>query len=331
VLLPQVSCPALTMWFKRTPRNRRLGREHVLDVRLRSSQVRAARARMAAVAISVVFTVVLGAYLCWRGGEWTLNRLVYENRAFAIDQIDVQTDGVIALDQLRRWTGVRPGQNLLALDLAKLKRDLEMVSVIYSASVERILPHTLRVRVVEREPLAQVIVPRPRADGGVELAVFNLDANGCVIVPLEARQRATPLAQPGEPLPVIGGLNGNEIQAGRRIESPQVRGALQLLQAFERSPMEGLVDLKRIDVSAPEVLVVTTGQGSEITFGLTDLDRQLRRWHQIVELGQRMNKALGSLDLAITNNIPARWLEDGAVPAGTPKTPKPPHPRKNNV
>jgi cell division septal protein FtsQ len=319
------------MWFRRAPRNRRLGREHVLDVKLRSTQVRAARTRMAAVAISVVFAVVLGAYLCWWGGRWALNRLVYENKAFAIDQIDVQTDGVIAPDQLRRWTRVRPGQNLLALDLARLKRDLELVSLIQSASVERILPRTLRVRVVEREPLAQVNVPRPRADGGVELAVFHLDANGHVMVPLEARQRATPPSQPGEPLPVIAGLIGNELQAGRRIESPQAQAALQLLQAFERSPMAGLVDLRRIDVSAPEVLLVTTGQGSEITFGLTDPDQQLRRWHEIVELGQKMNKALASLDLAVTNNIPARWLEAGSVPAGTPKTPKPVRTRKSNV
>ena len=45
--------------------------------------------------------------------------MVYENRAFAIEQIDVQTDGVISTDQLRRWAGVKAGENLLALDLAQ--------------------------------------------------------------------------------------------------------------------------------------------------------------------------------------------------------------------
>ena len=49
--------------------------------------------------------------------------------------------------------------------------------------------------------------------------------------------------------------------------------------------MAGLVDLKRVDVSSPEVLVVTTGQGSEVTFGLTDFEQQLRRWHAIFEDG----------------------------------------------
>src|SRR5215469_8625567 len=105
------------MWFRRASKNRRLGREFVLDVKLRSSQVRAARARMFALALLTLFSAIAGLYLAWRASEWALNALLYENKAFAIQQIDVQTDGVIALDQLRRWTGVPPGQNLFALDL----------------------------------------------------------------------------------------------------------------------------------------------------------------------------------------------------------------------
>ena len=42
--------------------------------------------------------------------------------------------------------------------------------------------------------------------------------------------------------------------------------------------MQGLVDLGRIDVTAADVLVIKTGQGSEITFGLNDLEQQLLRW-----------------------------------------------------
>ena len=51
------------MWFKRKPRNRRLGRDHVLDVKLRSSQVRAARSRRLALTLGGVFAVVFGFYL----------------------------------------------------------------------------------------------------------------------------------------------------------------------------------------------------------------------------------------------------------------------------
>src|SRR5258708_23750439 len=107
------------MWFSRKFRNRRSGRCYVLDVKLRSDQVRSSRMRLGALAFGVLFGTVFGFYLLWRVGAWTLDRLVYKNHSFAIQQIDVQTDGVISLEQLRRCAGVKPGDNLFALDLAR--------------------------------------------------------------------------------------------------------------------------------------------------------------------------------------------------------------------
>ena len=266
-----------------------------------------------------------------RTGDWALDQLVYENKAFALQELDVQTDGVISADQLRRWAGVKLEQNLLALDLARVKRDLELVPLIQSASIERILPHALRIRVVEREPIAQINLPRLRPNASAELAVCQVDAEGWVMLPLDSRQRATPLNQPPEQLPVLSGPDASVVQPGRRITTPQVQAALQLIVAFEQSPMAGLVDLKRIEVSSPEVLVVTTGQGSEVTFGLANLEQQLRRWHDIFDMGQKLGKAIATLDLAVTNNIPAQWLEASAVPTAASKLPKPLHNRKKHV
>jgi cell division septal protein FtsQ len=310
-------------WFRRKAKNRKLGREYVLDVKLRSSKVRATRLRMAGVALGVVFAAVFGIFLIWRAGEYALSELVYENKAFALQEIDVQTDGVIAVEQLKRWAGVRSGRNLLALDLARVKRDLEMVPVVKSASVERVLPHTLRIRVVEREPLAQVNIPRPLPNGGIEISVFHLDPEGCVMLPLETQQRVGAATDHVEQMPVISGLSGNDIQAGRKVDSPQVQAALKLVEAFEESPMAGLADLKRIDVSCGEVLVVTTGQGGELTFGLAGLEQQLRRWHEIFAWGQRIGKAVGTLDLAVPKNNPLRWLDASTLPAAATKNLKP--------
>ena len=163
------------------------------------------------------------------------------------------------------------------------------------------------------------------------MAVYQIDADGYVMVPLDPRQRATPLSQPPDPLPVLGGPEASQVQPGRRMTAPQVQAALQLIVAFEQSPMAGLVDLKRIEVSSPEVLVVTTGQGSEVTFALTDLDQQLRRWHTIFNEGRKTTNAIATLDLAVTNNIPLRWLEASALPLATPKSPKPLRLRKKHV
>jgi cell division protein FtsQ len=319
------------MWFRREQKNRRLHRGHVLDVKLRSDRVRATRTRLAALSVGILFGTVFGLYLLWRTGEWALDKFVYENSEFAIQHVEVKTDGMIAPEQLRRWSQVKLGDNLIALDLTTVKRNLELVSTICSVSVERVLPRTLKISVTERDPVAQVNIPRADASGGIAVAVFQLDADGYVMQPLDPRLCVVPLAQVGGQLPVIAGLNVYQLQPGHRVESPQVQAALELIGAFDHSPMAGLVDLRRIDVSLPGVVVVTTGQGGEITFGLNNLEQQLRRWREIYDLGQRMNQAVASLNLAVSNNVPVHWMEAIAAPSTSPKAVNPAHPRRKNV
>jgi cell division protein FtsQ len=319
------------MWFRREEKNRRLNRRHVLDVKLRSRQVRSMRLRLGAVALAVTFGTVFGLYLFWRTGEWALDKFVYGNSEFAIRHIDVQTDGVIAPDQLRRWSGVKLGDNLMALDLGSVRRNLQLVSTIGSVAVERVLPRTLRIRVMERRPVAQVDVPRAARAGGIEVTVFQLDADGYVMQPLDPRLCVMPLAQLRNQLPVITGLNAYRLEPGQRVELPQALAALQLITTFNHSVMAGLVNLRRIDVSSPGVVVATTELGGEITFGLDNLNQQLQRWREIYDLGQRMNKAIASLDLAVSNNVPVRWMEAVVVPATLPKPNATPSIRRKNV
>jgi len=317
------------MWFKRQQKNRRLHRAHVLDVKLRSDKVRATRTRLATIAVCILFGTILGLSLLWCAGAWALDKFIYENSTFAIQNVKVQTDGVIAPEQLRKWTGVKSGANLIALDLAAVKRNLELVPTIASVSIERILPRTLKIRVTERKAVAQVNVPRADGANGIAVSVFQLDADGFVMQPLDPRLCTIPISQIRNQLPVVAGVNFFQLQQGHRVESAQVQSALQLISAFGHSQMAGLVDLRRIDVSSPNVIVVTTEQGSEITFGLQNLEQQLTRWRQIYDLGQRNNKIIASLDLAVENNVPVRWAEINSFPATQKNLPA--NARRKNV
>lgn len=307
------------MFFNRKSKNRRFERKHVLQVKLRASQRRQLRLRRAVMVLAVPMFLLFGAYAAWKGGDALLSRLVYENPAFAIHQIDVQTDGVLSLEQIRRWAGAKLEDNLLALDLARVRRDLEVIPNIRSAAIERALPHTLRIRISEREPIAQFMFPQPRGTNLWDKGVYLLSADGFVMLPLEPHQKAAPNSAP-DVLPLLIGLPANDFRPGRRVESPQTLAALQLLDVFSRSPMVGLVDLKQIDLSVPNVLSVSTVQHSDVLFGLNDLDGQLRRWRAVHEYGQRSGKYVAWMDLSVANNVPARWL-DPSLPA--PPAPKP--------
>jgi cell division septal protein FtsQ len=293
-------------FFKR--KNRAFERRHVLDVKVERRQAIRHRVRVATLAAGLSLGTLFAIYLLWRVGDWSMTRFIYENEAFAIHEIDLQTDGIIAPEQLRRWAGVKKGQNLFALDLARVKRDLELVPAIESVAVERVLPHTLKIRIVEREPLAQI-------------QNYQLDAAGVAMLPLELFQRSI-APQPAERCPVITGVSLDEVRAGRPVESPQVRAALKFLTEFAHSPMAPLVDIARVDVSAPDVLQVTTAQQNEITFAPDQFDKQLNRWWLVHTKGQEQSRQIASLDLSVERHIPLRWLDTAAVPPAAAKQKK---------
>jgi hypothetical protein len=319
------------MWpFNRKPHNRRFRQRNVLEVKLSMAQLRRHRVRVLFYASSASLAVFFGLYLCWRGGECLLNRLVYRNEAFAIRVLDIQTDGVIAPEQIRRWAGVRESQNLFTLDLVRLKRDLELVPAIQSVAVERVLPQTLRIHVQEREPVASILSAALPVGTNAQTGLMLLDADGYVMMPLAPRQRATPVMAE-ERYPLITGATLAALTPGRAVESGPIRAALRLIAAFDHSPMAGLVELKQIDVSSPLVLQVTTDQQSEVTLRTGDLERQLNRWRILHDRGLPQGRQIGTLDLSVVDNIPLRWMEAGALPSAAPKTKKTSPYRKKHV
>lgn len=312
------------MFFRRT-HNRKKGREHVLDVKLRSSKVRAARLQVFAKALLWFFVLILAVGLYFFVYNSGVRIFALNNPAFALSDIQVTTDGVLSPSQLARWTGVKRGENLLALDLHMVRRHLEMIPCIKSVAIERLPPSILRVRVNERVPLAQINLPQPAPGGGIEIKIYTIDETGVVMLPIEDAHRAVPLVPGSEFLPIISGMHPNDVQAGRRIDSQRVQSALSLLKAFQRSPMAGVAEIRRIDVSAPEVLIATADPGCTVTFGLFKHELQLARWREIYQAASRMGKVILTLDLAVSNNVPA-ILGDaglGLPPAIPPATLKP--------
>jgi hypothetical protein len=130
--------------------------------------------------------------------------------------------------------------NLFALDLTRVKRDLELVPAIHSVAVERVLAAN-----------AEGSSRRARTDCAGSTSICSTRKAGHA-----AAGRATTFypVQPGERYPIITGANANEIRPGKQVESPQFAPRLKLLTAFDHSPMAALVDLARVDVSSPQVL-----------------------------------------------------------------------------
>jgi hypothetical protein len=320
----------LARLFKGNRRLRRDG-ENLLRVKLRTDQLHAARTRFAMQVLTVLFGAAVVVFLGWRGVDWAVREFVTENAAFATKTIDLQNEGVLTAEALRKWAGVRVGENLMSLDLARIKRDLELVPLIQSAAVERVLPDTLRIRVIERVPVAQVAALRPNAAGRYTTVIHLLDATGHVMLPPDRTMVADPTALQMDWLPELSGVNDVDLKLGHQVESAQVRSALRLLAHYERSVMFGRADIRRVDVRASEILTATTSAGSEITFASQrDFDTQLRRWRAVQDVFTQRGKVIKTFDVSISDYLPTVLVDANAVPTPPAKPAKPaPYRRKN--
>lgn len=288
--------------FKSKKRNRRLDSEHVLDVKLRSSQTKAFRFRIISTIAILCFTLVFVLFVVWRGGEWLLNKFIYENEAFSVQQVEIYTDGGVSPEQIKAWAGVQSGNNLLALDLNRVKRDLELVPVVSGAAVERVLPHTLRIKISERDPTAAISF-------GENSLVYYVDEDGYVVGARETQLHFSKEGIANLHFPILTGVPLNQVRPGKRIETPQVHAALELISAFDRSPMGRFVDLARINVDKDDSLRVVTSQGSEITFGCAKFEAQLNRWNIASEHFALQSRAINTMDLSVSNNVPVTFSE----------------------
>ena len=149
-------------------------------------------------AIAGALAVVLG--LLAAGGWWLARAGIVAEAMAAADAhaalagksvgFTVENVSVLGREREDRQTilaalGVKRGTPILGVDLAAAKARLEALPWIRSAEVERLLPDTLFVRLVERRPLA--LWQRQGklslvADDGAVLAGEKLDAYGSLVV-----------------------------------------------------------------------------------------------------------------------------------------------------
>ena len=305
--------------FKGNKNARKKEKRESLSVKKRGGEERARKVRFVASLFGFSISLFLLVLLGWKGVNFVMREAVYKNPRLAIERIDIETDGVLATEKIREWARVKKGDNLLGLDLSRLKRDLELHPLIESAAAEKILPRQLRITVVERKPLAVVYLyysGKTQIQNGLDRVY--IDGAGMVIPPLPHSER-NPAADPNpSSLPALTGFNPRDLRPGAYIDSQQIRAALDLLAEFERSSVASMLEFRSIDLSSPHTLTAHVDPETEITFASDNFARQLARLQTTLEFARRQNRMLASLDLAVGNYVPARWIESSTnAPAVT--------------
>jgi cell division protein FtsQ len=284
--------------------NRRKRREkYLLDVKVQTQSRLRHRLRLVAIVLLILAALMLtGGGLYW-AVRCVTAKLVYADPHFAIAQIVVDGDGSLTPERVVRFAGVRVGQNIFSLDLDQVERSLETIPLVRRVEVRRVLPNRLFIRVEERIAVARLQVPGHEPGD----APFLVDRTGVVMKPLRLADGTVLQPQMPRKLPVLTGVTMADGRVGKRVESEQVYCALELLDKLEQSAAGSMLEVERIDLSKPRLLVVTTRQQSVIRFDVDEFPQQLRRLGVILTWAQQRQKAVQTVDLTVNRGVPVMF------------------------
>lgn len=284
------------MWYWQRYKNdrRRGGVQHQVRLRetiLQVEKPRRTRQRERLYQVgSVVLLLVAAAAALWLGTEGArrLGQALFSaNERFVVRTLDLVSDGKLQSWHIREYAGLDTGLNLFALDLRKIRRELESVPVVGMVTVTRVLPDTLRVRISERMAMARL----GDEAGGQALAV---DREGYALGPSSVSTR----------LPVITGYRTRGLRPGSRVEDPGIQSALALIDLSDEPLYSRFIRIRRVDVSDNEELRVELERGERIRFPRRDMQPRMERLCEIIKQSADEGRAIASVNMTVDRNFP---------------------------
>ncbi len=272
---------------KKNARNQRRG-ESLLKVAARKQDKHRERTHRAGAVLILIGLIVA---LVWgvMAGSQALGTLLYTgNEEFRIQRIVIENPaGRLDTRHIREYAKVEEGENLFAVDLERIRRDLESVPMIRSVTVRRQVPDTLVIELEERAPTARLRLPGHRY-------MLAVDAEGCVLGP---SPRSTYL-------PSITGLHHQGLRPGSEIEDPTFHHALRSIEICNRSRISRYVKIRNIDISRPEILDVLLRGGERVLLPVEDKEVRLAKLANILRREKSRGRKVASVDLTVEQNIP---------------------------
>ena len=293
-------------------RNRRVSnvrqrrQQHLLDVKVRSRRATQHRMRRA---MGVLSRVILVAALCgagYAGVREAARRLLFENSDFQIKTIELQTDGALQREQVLKAADLHEGENIFKVNLARVHDSIQQLPQTDEVQVVRKLPGAIDIHVVERKPVAWITSEKEISDPFTSDAAFLVDARGVLM-----KQKKLLPEYLG--LPLILGCASESLEAGKVVESPEAKTALELLRLSAASFLQMRFQIREIDVSKNYCLLVTDKNRARVTFGFNDLQTQLRRLEQFLVYCDDSKQELGTVNLLVQRNIPVTFAEPPAA------------------
>jgi cell division septal protein FtsQ len=244
--------------------------------------------------VLVLLALVGGVY--WAATEG-YRRFFWENPDYALKEVRFKTDGAMTYEQAINTAGFALQRNIFSYKLDAARDALLGMPQVEAVELRRYLPNRIELTVTERKPVAWV---SSSVDPGMNKTERShlIDARGMVFHP----KRVLPEYLP---LPLIFGVPLDDLAPGKPLRVAEVASALELLRRARES---GDFQITSLDVSKGYCIVAKNQKQTQITFGLDDLDIQLKRLAEVQREAAKMGQDLKTVNVMIARNIPVTFM-----------------------
>lgn len=280
---------------RRTPRGQRM-----LNVKMRAATAKRKRQQFLMGFSMVLVGLVLTCGLGWFGISRALDKFFFSNPAYNIAHLELELDGVMTPEDLRAETGILEGKNLFEIDITEADRTLRAIPMVADVLIERVLPDGIRVVLHSREPVAWVSPSNdPTAPYDVSTMLL-VDSSGFLM-----RPRLIP--QEFHSLPVIYGVNSDDILEGKPLQNDDLKKALALLDEAAAHP-GSLLRIRSLNISKGYCIDALTDQNARVKFGRSDFRTQIDKLERLLEHCRDTTRELDSVNLMVAKNTPVKFV-----------------------
>jgi len=148
---------------------------------------------------------------------WNLFNFIFSSNFCNIKEVIIQGNDCLSEEEIFFNSGIKLDENIFKFDLKKSINSLKQVPRIKEVEIKRVIPNKIIISLTERESAAIVYI-------GEEY--FYCNKEGIVLSKIDRLEE-------GFPLPLLLGLEINEIKIGETIDKPEFRTALESINSAE--------------------------------------------------------------------------------------------------
>jgi len=167
--------------------------------------------------LSARVTKILVFYLVIGFLGWNFFNFIFSSNFCNIKEVIIKGNDCLSEDEIFFNSGIKLGENIFKLDLKKSINSLKQKPRIKEVEIKRVIPNKIIISLTEREAAAIVHI-------GEEY--FFSTKEGMVLSKIDRPEE-------GFALPLLSGLEINEIKIGEIIDKPEFRTALESINSAE--------------------------------------------------------------------------------------------------